>query len=95
MFNSLPVFRYFVVTPQNAEWLQRQASIRNLLMTPNLTETDLKWGGMSICTKPGQVAECWMFTDRKTVERYLHDELSEADFVALATTRSRPLQSLL
>ena len=43
-------------------------------------------GGMTLWSKPRQVADCWMFSDRNILKRYLNDELTELDLFELMQT---------
>ena len=44
------------------------------------------FGMMLIYCKPGQIAAAWMFSDRLTAQRYLEDELTENDLMAMVET---------
>lgn len=42
--------------------------------------------GIEIHVKHGQVADSWMFSDSKTLQKYLAGELSEMDLMGLMQT---------
>lgn len=77
MLDALPPriesWPYCVTKPQHAARLQAE-------FRPS--QGDIL--GIQIIEKPNQVADAWMISDRRILNRYLSGELSELDLMALA-----------
>lgn len=73
------VWRHCTLTP---------ASFERLKHDPEFRCDRLPFLGMELRVKHGQVADCWAFSDSKTLRKYLEGELSELDLMGLIETGS-------
>lgn len=73
-----PMWRYCTVKPEHAAMLRREI--------PPAQSSQLPAGGIEVYEMPLQAADSWMFSDSKTLRKYLAGELSELDLVALIET---------
>lgn len=72
-----PLWRHCALTPENFERLRHDPKFRSDRMPAY---------GIEIHVKHGQVADCWMFKDSKTLRKYLEGELTELDLIGLMET---------
>ena len=72
-----PPWRHCTLTPENFERLRHD---------PEFRSDKMPTCGIEIHVKHGQVADSWMFSDSKTLRKYLAGELSELDLMGLMET---------